>query len=87
MAILALQAVSQGLRLGAARTDVLKDIDLAVEDGEFVAIVGFSGTGKTTLINLIAGLHRARQRRACCSRARPSPSPAPSAAWCSRATR
>lgn len=35
---------------------VLRDINLAVEQGEFVAIVGFSGAGKTTLISLIAGL-------------------------------
>ena len=35
---------------------VLKDINLNVEQGEFVAIVGFSGAGKTTLISLIAGL-------------------------------
>ena len=35
---------------------ILKDINLSVEKGEFVAIVGFSGAGKTTLISLIAGL-------------------------------
>lgn len=35
---------------------VLRDIDLQVEEGEFLAIVGFSGAGKTTLISLLAGL-------------------------------
>lgn len=35
---------------------ILKDVNLKVEKGEFVAIVGYSGMGKTTLINMIAGL-------------------------------
>lgn len=40
------------------RTHVLADVSLDVERGEFVAIVGYSGAGKTTLISLIAGLMR-----------------------------
>ncbi len=35
---------------------VLKGINLTVEEGDFVSIIGFSGTGKTTLISLLAGL-------------------------------
>jgi nitrate/nitrite transport system ATP-binding protein len=54
MAYLELTNVSKSFG-GAA---VLKDINLSVEKGEFVAIVGFSGAGKTTLISLIAGLLR-----------------------------
>jgi len=34
----------------------LRDINLCVEDGEFVSIVGPSGCGKSTLLSLIAGL-------------------------------
>lgn len=37
-------------------THVLGGIDLEMKEGEFVAILGFSGAGKTTLINSIAGL-------------------------------
>ncbi len=36
--------------------DVLKDIDLTVEDGSFVVLVGPSGCGKSTLLRSIAGL-------------------------------
>ncbi|MEN9840453.1 MAG: Bicarbonate transport ATP-binding protein CmpD [Verrucomicrobiota bacterium] len=35
---------------------VLKDVNLSLIEGEFVAIVGYSGQGKTTLMSLIAGL-------------------------------
>ncbi|MBN9243660.1 MAG: ABC transporter ATP-binding protein [Mesorhizobium sp.] len=43
--------------------DVLKGIDLAVEDGEFVVFVGPSGCGKSTLLRVIAGLEDATSGR------------------------
>jgi nitrate/nitrite transport system ATP-binding protein len=52
MAFLELNNVSKSF----GGTLVLKDLNLSIEKGEFVAIVGFSGAGKTTLISLIAGL-------------------------------
>jgi nitrate/nitrite transport system ATP-binding protein len=59
MAILELRSVSKSYESGTERANVLKDVSLSVAEGEFVAIVGFSGAGKTTLINLMAGLVRA----------------------------
>ena len=42
---------------GSTRTQVvLRDINLSIEENEFVCIVGRSGAGKTTLVSLIAGL-------------------------------
>jgi len=37
-------------------TDVLRDINLKVEEGEFIVLLGPSGCGKSTLLNAIAGL-------------------------------
>jgi len=56
MALLELRNVSKGFGEGINRTEVLSNINLSIEQGEFVAIVGFTGSGKTTLIKMIAGL-------------------------------
>ncbi|MGR3321238.1 MAG: ABC transporter ATP-binding protein [Pseudooceanicola sp.] len=56
MGILKLDNVSKGFGEGIHRTEVLRNIDLEVQEGEFLVLLGFSGTGKTTLINLLAGL-------------------------------
>jgi ATP-binding cassette, subfamily B, bacterial CvaB/MchF/RaxB len=45
-------------RYGAADHLVLQDINLDVKPGEFIAITGPSGGGKTTLLKLLVGLHR-----------------------------
>lgn len=53
---LTLENVCKSYGEGAARVDVLRDVSLSIARGEFLAILGFSGTGKTTLVNLMAGL-------------------------------
>jgi len=52
---LAIQNVTKSF----GKVDVLKGINLAVEDGEFVVFVGPSGCGKSTLLRIIAGLEDA----------------------------
>jgi len=56
MAFLEIDRASKSYGPAWDRTEVLSDINLQVERGEFVAIVGFSGAGKTTLMNLLSGL-------------------------------
>ena len=53
-----LKNVNKSYRNGDQELQVLKDIHLAVEEGEFVAIMGPSGSGKSTLMNIIGMLDR-----------------------------
>ncbi|MFO1131436.1 MAG: sn-glycerol-3-phosphate ABC transporter ATP-binding protein UgpC [Hyphomicrobiales bacterium] len=46
----------ENLKKSFGSVEVLKDIDLTVEDGSFVVLVGPSGCGKSTLLRAIAGL-------------------------------
>jgi iron(III) transport system ATP-binding protein len=52
----ALELRSIGMHFG--RVEVLRDIELKVEDGQFVCFLGPSGCGKSTLLRIVAGLIR-----------------------------
>lgn len=52
------QEVVKRFRTGTESIDVLRDLDLEVAAGEIVVILGVSGTGKSTLLNLVGGIDR-----------------------------
>ena len=45
-------------RLGGEKVEALRSVSFAVEQGEYVAIMGESGSGKTTLLNILAALDK-----------------------------
>lgn len=55
---LSIQNVNKSFTVDGQKVDVLKDINLEVQEGEFIAIVGHSGCGKSTLLKIIAGLEK-----------------------------
>ena len=59
MAFLEARAIRKSYPVGDTRLTVLRDLDLLVEAGEMVAIVGASGVGKSTLLHVLGGLDRA----------------------------
>lgn len=58
MPILELKKVLKKYRVGKETVTALDVVDLCLDVGEFVAVLGTSGCGKTTLLNVAAGLER-----------------------------
>ena len=56
MAFLTVRALSKSYAVGDRRLPVLRELELAVGEGEMVAIVGASGVGKSTLLQCVGGL-------------------------------
>jgi lipoprotein-releasing system ATP-binding protein len=50
--------INKTYQVGTERLHVLRDLNLAIEQGEMVAVVGASGVGKSTLLHLLGGLDR-----------------------------
>jgi lipoprotein-releasing system ATP-binding protein len=55
-ALLTASGVHKSYALGRTMLHVLKGVSIAIQDGEFVAIMGSSGSGKSTLLHLLGAL-------------------------------
>ena len=51
----------RGINKYYGKNHVLKDINLVIEDGEFMTLLGPSGCGKTTTLRVVAGLEKPQE--------------------------
>lgn len=63
MPFVSASGLNKSYDIAGNRLHVLRDLDLVVERGEMVAIVGASGVGKSTLLHVLGGLDRADSGR------------------------
>src|SRR5205809_2975971 len=59
MALIEVSNLSKSYDAPGGRLDVLRQLDLSVDAGEMIAVVGASGVGKSTLLHVLGGLDRA----------------------------
>ena len=59
MASIEFKNVSKDYKIGEVNTKALDDISFSIEEGELVTIVGASGSGKSTCLNILGGMDRA----------------------------
>ena len=60
---LRIEHVSKSFQIDGEDVEVLHDIDVEIQDGEFISIVGSSGCGKSTLLKMIVGLENITEGR------------------------
>ena len=65
MAILTTKDLCKTYGSGDNAVHALNHVSLTVEEGEFVSIVGTSGSGKSTFLNLVGGLETSLPRERC----------------------
>ena len=61
MALLEIKGVSKQFFADGKEMVALQDINLEIEDNEFICFIGPSGCGKTTLLRIVAGLEEATE--------------------------
>ena len=84
--LLTVRGVTKRFPVGDGEIEALARIDLAIDSGEFVCLIGASGCGKSTLLRIIAGFEEPSTGEVS-THGKSSPGRAATAAWYSRTTR
>jgi NitT/TauT family transport system ATP-binding protein len=71
---------------GGGEVVILHDVDLTLNEGEVVSLLGRSGSGKSTLLRIVSGLVRPTSGRVAC-KGQGVNGPVRAWPWCSRASR
>jgi nitrate/nitrite transport system ATP-binding protein len=54
--LISIESIAKRYKTGGGQTTVFEDLWLGIDKGEFVCVIGHSGCGKTTVLNILAGL-------------------------------